>query len=77
MIFTLAMLNIFIHCTILPIFYPVNMQHSMASCKGVFSISVDPDQLWINSIFKKDKSGLSRARVKGDFGRGNNRINMV
>ena len=44
--FTLVVLNI-LRTTLLPLFYPINMQHS--SCKHVFSIrvetSVNPDQM--------------------------------
>ena len=72
-VLTLVMLNI-LHTTLLPEFYPVNLQHS--SCKNVFSIrienNVDPDQMasseaiWSGStVFpSRDKSWFSRLRVK-------------
>ena len=65
---------IFLCTTLLPNFYPVNLQHS--SCKHVFSIwvenSVDPCQMasWENSwsgcamFSKQDKSGFSRTSVE-------------
>ena len=70
---TLVMLNR-VCTTFAPQFLLVNLQHF--SSKLVFSIkvenSVNPDQMacfirsqliWIYSVFKKDKPGLSRTRV--------------
>ena len=61
--------------TLLPNFYPVNLQHS--SCKHVFQSKwkrvLEPDQMasfirsqliWIYRFSKKDESGFSSTRIK-------------